>query len=108
MVEPASHGMRLAIVDLVLVLLALTLPPTVSAMNLTSTWAATTYHRVQVEGISIFYREAGPKDPPTLVLLHGYPSSSRMFNALIPLLATQYHLIAPDYPGSNGQRQWAV
>ena len=73
-------------------------------MNLPSTSATTTYHRVQVEGISVFYREAGPTDAPTIVLLHGYPSSSRMFDALIPLLATQYHLIAPDYPGF-GQSQ---
>lgn len=71
----------------------------VSAMNVPSTSATTTYHRAEVEGIDIFYREAGPKDAPTIVLLHGYPSSSRMFDSLIPLLATQYHLIAPDYPG---------
>nr|WP_210246095.1 alpha/beta hydrolase [Methylobacterium gnaphalii] len=58
-----------------------------------------TYYRAQVDGISIFYREAGPKDAPTIVLLHGFPSSSRMFDTLIPLLASRYHLIAPDYPG---------
>jgi pimeloyl-ACP methyl ester carboxylesterase len=68
-------------------------------MNLPSTSATTTYHRVRIEGLNIFYREAGPKDAPTIVLLHGYPSSSRMFDTLIPLLATRYHLIAPDYPG---------
>ncbi len=69
-------------------------PPT-----LPSTSATTTYHRVDVGGVGIFYREAGPKNAPTIVLLHGYPSSSRMFDTLIPLLATRYHLIAPDYPG---------
>jgi pimeloyl-ACP methyl ester carboxylesterase len=58
-----------------------------------------TYHSVAVDGVSIFYREAGPKDGPTLLLLHGYPSSSRMFDTLMPLLADRYHLIAPDYPG---------
>lgn len=58
-----------------------------------------TYHRATVGGIGIFYREAGPADAPTLVLLHGFPSSSRMFDTLIPLLATHYHVIAPDYPG---------
>jgi pimeloyl-ACP methyl ester carboxylesterase len=47
----------------------------------------------------VFYREAGPKDAPTIVLLHGFPSSSREFDSLIPLLATRYHLIAPDFPG---------
>jgi pimeloyl-ACP methyl ester carboxylesterase len=93
------HGVALAAAHVVLVVLTLILTPTASAMISASTSATTTYHRAQVEGISIFYREAGPKDAPTIVLLHGYPSSSRMFDALIPLLATRYHLIAPDYPG---------
>lgn len=57
------------------------------------------YRRANVEGVSIFYREAGPADAPTLVLLHGFPSSSRMYDTLIPLLATRYRVIAPDYPG---------
>src|ERR1700723_568059 len=60
---------------------------------------STAYRTIQIDGLSIFYREAGPKDAPTLLLLHGYPSSSRMFDALMPLLADRYHLIAPDYPG---------
>ncbi len=59
----------------------------------------TTYHRVTVDGVGVFYREAGPKDAPTIVLLHGFPSSSREFDTLIPLLATHYHLVAPDFPG---------
>ena len=61
--------------------------------------ATTTYHRVTVDGVGVFYREAGPKDAPAIVLLHGFPSSSREFDTLIPLLATRYHLIAPDFPG---------
>jgi pimeloyl-ACP methyl ester carboxylesterase len=52
-----------------------------------------------VDGLSIFYREAGPKDAPTLVLLHGFPSSSRMFEPLFARLSDRYHLVAPDYPG---------
>jgi len=64
-----------------------------------STSATTTYHRVMVDGVGVFYREAGPNDAPTIVLLHGFPSSSREFDTLIPLLATRYHLIAPDFPG---------
>ena len=48
-----------------------------------------TYHRVEVKGVGVFYREAGPKDAPTIVLLHGFPSSSRMFDSLIPLLAPE-------------------
>ncbi len=54
---------------------------------------------VKVDGLDIFYREAGPKDAPTLVLLHGFPTSSQMFRNLIPQLADQYHVVAPDYPG---------
>jgi pimeloyl-ACP methyl ester carboxylesterase len=70
-----------------------------AAATLQSITATTTYHRVQVNEVEIFYREAGPKDAPTIVLLHGFPSSSRGFDSLIPLLATHYHLIAPDFPG---------
>ena len=71
-----------------------------AASPIPSTTATTTYHRTQVDGVGIFYREAGPKDAPTIVLLHGFPSSSREFDTLIPLLATRYHLIAPDFPAS--------
>jgi pimeloyl-ACP methyl ester carboxylesterase len=59
----------------------------------------TEYRTIKVDGLSIFYREAGPKDAPTLLLLHGLPSSSRMFEPLFARLADCYHLIAPDYPG---------
>jgi len=69
------------------------------AASLESTFATTTYHRKTVDGVEVFYREAGPNDAPTIVLLHGFPSSSREFDTLIPLLATRYHLIAPDFPG---------
>jgi pimeloyl-ACP methyl ester carboxylesterase len=57
------------------------------------------YRTVKVDGLSIFYREAGPKDAPTILLLHGFPSSSRMFEPLLIRLAGQFHMIAPDYPG---------
>jgi pimeloyl-ACP methyl ester carboxylesterase len=57
------------------------------------------YRSVKVEGLSIFYREAGPSNAPTLLLLHGFPSSSRMYESLFVRLADQFHLIAPDYPG---------
>lgn len=69
------------------------------ATPMESTSATTTYYRVTVDGVGVFYREVGPKDEPTIVLLHGFPSSSREFDTLIPLLATRYHLIAPDFPG---------
>lgn len=57
------------------------------------------YHVAKVRGLDIFYREAGPATAPTILLLHGFPSSSHMFRDLIPLLAKKYHVIAPDYPG---------
>jgi pimeloyl-ACP methyl ester carboxylesterase len=57
------------------------------------------YPTVNVDGVDIFYREAGPKDAPTVLLLHGFPSSSRMYEPLMPFLAREFHLIAPDYPG---------
>lgn len=57
-------------------------------------------HRfIVVDGVRIFYREAGSKDAPTLLLMHGFPSSSHMFRHLIPALADRYHVVAPDYPG---------
>ena len=58
------------------------------------------HHRTAtVDGYEIFYREAGPADAPAIVLLHGYPTSSFMFRELIPLLADDYHVIAPDHLG---------
>jgi len=57
------------------------------------------YRNATVDGLNIFYREAGPADAPTIVLLHGFPSSSHMFRNLIPALAERYHVLAPDYPG---------
>ena len=57
------------------------------------------YRTVKVNGLDIFYREAGPKDAPVILLPHGFPTSSHMYRNLIPALANEYHLIAPDYPG---------
>lgn len=59
----------------------------------------TTFHTVNLDGNNIFYREAGPKTAPNILLLHGFPTSSHMFRNLIPLLADRYHVIAPDLPG---------
>lgn len=57
-------------------------------------------HRtVKIDGLDIAYREAGPKNAPTVLLLHGFPTSSHMFRNLIPALADKYHVVAPDYPG---------
>jgi len=63
------------------------------------------YRTVKVDGLSIFYREAGPKDAPVILLLHGLPSSSRMFQPLLTRLSDRYHLVAPDYPG-YGHSDW--
>ncbi|OAS14845.1 alpha/beta fold hydrolase [Paenibacillus oryzisoli] len=57
------------------------------------------YKRMNIDGLSIFFREAGSPHNPTIILLHGFPSSSHMFRDLIPCLADRYHVIAPDYPG---------
>jgi pimeloyl-ACP methyl ester carboxylesterase len=63
------------------------------------------YRTVVVDGLSIFYRESGPPEAPTILLLHGLPSSSRMFQPLLTRLADDYHLVAPDYPGF-GHSNW--
>src|SRR5262249_32838575 len=65
----------------------------------------TSYRTVTVDGLAIFYREAGPKNAPVLLLLHGLPSSSRMFEPLFARLSDRYHLVAPDYPGF-GHSDW--
>jgi pimeloyl-ACP methyl ester carboxylesterase len=59
----------------------------------------THYRSANIDGVNIFYREAGPQDAPVVLLLHGFPTSSHMFRNLIPALADRYHVIAPDYPG---------
>lgn len=57
------------------------------------------YRTAEIDGVKVFYREAGPPDAPVVLLLHGFPTSSHMFRNLIPLLADRYRVIAPDYPG---------
>lgn len=59
----------------------------------------THFHSIDVDGTAVFYREAGDRSRPTILLLHGFPTSSHMFRDLIPLLANDYHVIAPDLPG---------
>src|SRR6201987_4644403 len=60
---------------------------------------AVTYRKVDVDGIGVLYREAGPKDAPAILLLHGFPSAGHMFRDLIRMLADRFHVIAPDLPG---------
>lgn len=79
---------------------SLMLPTASAAAAAPATQSQTpSHHTVQVDGVEVFYREAGPKHAPVLVLLHGLPSSSHMFRRLMPLLAERYRVIAPDYPG---------
>src|ERR1700761_4262630 len=69
-------------------------------MNTSKRTFPVTHHRTMtVDGVKLFYREAGPADGPVVLLLHGFPTSSHMFRNLIPALADSYHVIAPDYPG---------
>lgn len=71
----------------------------VGAALVPMTHATTVYKTIEIDGVKVFYREAGAATAPTILLLHGLPSSSREFDTLIPLLANKYHLVAPDYPG---------
>lgn len=85
-------------------LVCIFLSPILKAEN--PAMAQTTHYRtVTVDGVSIFYREAGPSDAPVLLLLHGLPSSSRQYEPLFARLSSQFHLIAPDYPGF-GHSDW--
>jgi pimeloyl-ACP methyl ester carboxylesterase len=68
-------------------------------MNATASYPITHHRSETIEGVKVFYREAGPKTGPIIVLLHGFPTSSHMFRNLIPFLADRFRVIAPDYPG---------
>ena len=72
---------------------------TASILEFSDNQSQTRYHTRPIDGVEIFYREAGSRSKPTILLLHGFPTSSHMFRNLIPALAENYHVIAPDYPG---------
>jgi len=74
-------------------------PRRTKAMSKSSEVPLTTVHRVEADGVSVFYREAGPADAPVALLLHGFPASSFQYRELIPRLADKYRVIAPDLPG---------
>ena len=78
---------------------------TQAAMHAAQPWQQTVHKTVQVNGVEVFYREAGPKDAPTILLLHGFPTSSHMFRNLMPALSDRYHMLAPDYPGFGNSAQ---
>ena len=71
----------------------------VIAADPTSSATQVLHRSVQIDGLDTFYRETGPKEAPTVLLLHGFPTSSHMFRNLIPTLADKFHVVAPDYPG---------
>lgn len=71
----------------------------VGAQGVADALASVRYNTMEIDGVSVFYREAGSRENPTVVLLHGFPTSSHMFRGLIPALADEYHVVAPDYPG---------
>ncbi len=97
---PRTQLWRRLMSPLLLGLVLLTMEISVFAQTTEpSTPARVTHNTVKTDGVDVFYREAGPKDAPVLLLLHGFPTSSHMFRNLIPQLAGTYHVIAPDYPG---------
>jgi pimeloyl-ACP methyl ester carboxylesterase len=71
-------------------------------------WSKTKHQTIKINGLDIFYREAGNPNKPTIVLLHGYPTSSHMFRNLITDLSVRYHVVAPDYPGFGKSSQPAM
>jgi pimeloyl-ACP methyl ester carboxylesterase len=97
--------MRFRVVVLSAVMCALFQLPALAQGKEHSVGHPTSYRTIAVDGINIFYREAGPRDAPVILLLHGLPSSSRMFEPLFARLADRYHLVAPDYPGF-GHSDW--
>jgi len=94
-------------VGITLALAANTIPAS-QALSAPEQSVQTLHKSVQVNGLDIFYREAGPKNAPTILLLHGFPTSSQMFRNLIPALADRYHVVAPDYPGFGNSSMPAV
>ena len=87
---------------------ALSATDSADATPLAATRYPTLHKTVEVDGLNIFYREAGRPDAPTILLLHGFPTSSQMFRNLIPALADRFHLVAPDYPGFGNSSMPAV
>ena len=84
---------------LTIAILAIGLFISIPSINAQTNKTAVTYNTVKIDGLDIFYREAGSKIKPTILLLHGFPTSSFMFRNLIPQLADKFHVVAPDYPG---------
>jgi pimeloyl-ACP methyl ester carboxylesterase len=73
-----------------------------------SDYTRTQYRTIEIDGVQVAYREAGPANAPTILLLHGFPTSSHMFRNLIPALSDRFHVVAPDYPGFGNSAQPAI
>jgi pimeloyl-ACP methyl ester carboxylesterase len=100
--DPAMNRKKLAVAAAIALLTCVAdagFSPVRAQTPLEATGNTTHYRTATVDGINLFYREAGPTTGPVVVLLHGFPTSSHMFRNLIPALADRYHVIAPDYPG---------
>ena len=98
-ITSVTTGLGLASILAAALYLGSGLAPGPTAAEVNGSTTATLHKTVKVDGLDIFYREAGPKDAPTILLLHGFPTSSQMFRNLIPALSDRFHLVAPDYPG---------
>ena len=96
--KPTAQAQRLLLFYFLLIVLAYP-HVRVHAQDTRHPMKPTAYRTIDVDGVSIFYREAGPKNAPAILLLHGLPTSSRMFDPLFARLSDNFHLIAPDYPG---------
>jgi pimeloyl-ACP methyl ester carboxylesterase len=94
-----SYSARHLVIRIAGVMMMTTPSQAASADGVSVSGTPVLYRSVNVDGLSIFYREAGRTDGPVILLLHGNPSSSRMYEPLLPRLSKHYRLIAPDYPG---------
>ena len=103
----ANHLLK-SLLGLLILLTALIYSNSQAAEVTNNSYTQTLHKTINVDGVDIFYREAGPKDAPTILLLHGFPTSSHMFRNLIPALSDRFHLVAPDYPGFGNSEQPAM
>ena len=99
-----THGLRRFALASLFILAGLALATSTAANESQQT----AHKTITVDGVEVFYREAGPADAPTILLLHGFPTSSHMFRNLIPALSDRFHLVAPDYPGFGNSEQPAM
>lgn len=107
--KPRTTSMMLLLGLMMSLLTALWAHPVAAAEAKPMVAVTQTLHKtIDIDGVEIFYREAGPADAPVILLLHGFPTSSHMFRNLIPALSDRFHLVAPDYPGFGNSAQPAM